>query len=156
MSAQFTGKNLVHLERISSTNSYIQELLSNSTPLADGSVIMADEQTHGRGQQGNFWESEPHQNLTFSIYYMPDFLNIDRQYFLSIAVCLGICDFLEKYAEKDFLVKWPNDIYYKDKKIAGILIENSLMGDKIKHSIIGIGINIIKPNLKVLRLIRYH
>lgn len=148
MSAQFTGKNFIQLERISSTNSYIQELLSKSTPLAHGSVILADEQSHGRGQQNSFWEAEPHKNLTFSILYHIQNIKADQQFLLSMAVSIAICDFLDDIAEKDLLIKWPNDIYYKEKKIAGILIENTLQADKIKHTIIGIGLNINQTEFK--------
>lgn len=142
MPAHFTGKNFILLDRVSSTNSYVQELLSKSTPLEEGSVIMAVEQTAGRGQMGNFWEAEAGKNLTFSILYKPDTLAIEDQFYLSMAVSLGICDFLEKQLSHDIMIKWPNDIYYNHHKIAGILIENSLQGDKIKNSVIGIGLNV--------------
>lgn len=142
MPAHFTGKNFIVLDRVSSTNSYVQELLSKSTPLEEGSVIMAVEQIAGRGQIGNFWESEPGKNLTFSILYKPDSLAIEDQFYLSMSVSLGICDFLEKQLSHEIMIKWPNDIYYNHQKIAGILIENSLQGDKIKNSVIGIGLNV--------------
>lgn len=142
MPAHFTGKNFILLDRVSSTNSYIQELLSKSTPLEEGSVIMAVEQSAGRGQMGNFWEAEVGKNLTFSILYKPDSLPIEDQFYLSMAVSLGICGFLEKQLSHDISIKWPNDIYYNHQKIAGILIENSLQGDKIKNSVIGIGLNV--------------
>lgn len=142
MPAHFTGKNFILLDRVSSTNSYIQDLLSKSTPLEEGSVIMAVEQIAGKGQMGNFWEAEPGKNLTFSILYKPDSLAIEDQFYLSMAISLGICDFLEKQLSEEFMIKWPNDIYYKHHKIAGILIENSLQSDKIKNSVIGIGLNV--------------
>jgi BirA family biotin operon repressor/biotin-[acetyl-CoA-carboxylase] ligase len=142
MPAHFTGKNFILLDRVSSTNSYVQELLSKSTPLEEGSVIMAVEQSAGRGQMGNFWEAETGKNLTFSILYKPDSLAIEDQFYLSMAISLGICDFLEKQLSHEFTIKWPNDIYYNHHKIAGILIENTLQGDKIKNSVIGIGLNV--------------
>ena len=77
MPAHFTGKNFILLDRVSSTNSYVQELLSKSTPLEEGSVIMAVEQIAGKGQMGNFWEAEPGKNLTFYILYKPDSLAIE-------------------------------------------------------------------------------
>ncbi len=142
MPAHFTGKNFILLDRVSSTNSYVQELLSKSTPLEEGSVIMAVEQTTGRGQMGNFWEAEAGKNLTFSILYKPDSLAIEDQFYLSMAISLGICDFLEKQLSHDIMIKWPNDIYYNHHKIAGVLIENSIQGDKLKNSVIGIGLNV--------------
>ncbi len=142
MSALFTGKNLVHLDRVISTNTVISEMLSNSKPLEEGAVIMADEQSQGRGQQGAFWESSPKQNITLSLLYRPEFLQIEQQFYLSIAISLGICAFLEEQLNTELKVKWPNDIYVGNEKIAGILIENTLMNNHLKTSIIGIGINV--------------
>lgn len=141
MKAQYTGKNTIHLAKVISTNSYTAELLSNSEPLAEGSVIMADFQSGGRGQNGAVWESNPELNLLLSVYYRPQFLKIEDQFLLSIAISLAICEFIEKYAS-NVQVKWPNDIYVGNQKIAGILIENSIQQHVIKNSIIGIGINI--------------
>lgn len=141
MKAPYTGKNIIHLKEVHSTNSYTAEMLSNSAPIAEGSVIMADFQTAGKGQSGAIWESLPKENLLFSIYYRPHFLKIADQFMLSIAISLAICDFLKNYIE-DVAIKWPNDIYVGNQKIAGILIENSIQQDVINNSIIGIGLNI--------------
>ena len=141
MKALYTGKNIIHLKEVHSTNRYTAEMLSNSVPIADGSVIMADFQTAGKGQSAAIWESMPKENLLLSVYYRPHFLKIADQFMLSIAISLAICDFLKKHIE-NVTIKWPNDIYVGDQKIAGILIENSLQQDVIKNSIIGIGLNI--------------
>ena len=141
MKAPYTGKNIIHLKEVHSTNSYTAEMLSNSVPITEGSVIMADFQTAGKGQSGAIWESLPKENLLFSIYYRPHFLKIADQFMLSIAISLAICDFLKDYVE-DVTIKWPNDIYVGNQKIAGILIENSIQQDVINSSIIGIGLNI--------------
>ena len=141
MKALYTGKNIIHLKEVHSTNRYTAEMLSNSVPIADGSVIMADFQTAGKGQLAAIWESMPKENLLLSVYYRPHFLKIADQFMLSIAISLAICDFLKKYIE-NVTIKWPNDIYVGDQKIAGILIENSVQQDVIKNSIIGIGLNI--------------
>ncbi len=141
MKALYTGKNIIHLKEVHSTNRYTAEMLSNSVPIADGSVIMADFQTAGKGQSGAIWESMPNENLLISIYYRPHFLKIADQFMLSIAISLAICDFLKNYIE-DVTIKWPNDIYVSNQKIAGILIENSIQQDVINNSIIGIGLNI--------------
>lgn len=142
MSALFTGKNIIHFDRVSSTNNTLSEMLSNSKPLEEGSVILADEQSHGRGQHGTFWESAPAQNITLSLLFYPEFITIEKQFYLSMAVSLGICDFLQNELENDIQIKWPNDIYVGKQKIAGILIENSLINNRLKSSIIGIGLNV--------------
>jgi BirA family biotin operon repressor/biotin-[acetyl-CoA-carboxylase] ligase len=142
MSAIFTGKNILHFDRVTSTNNVLSEMLSNSKPLADGSVIMADEQSQGRGQFGTFWESSPGKNITLSILYKPEFLAIDKQFYLSMAISIGICNFLMDVLNTDVHIKWPNDLYVGNTKIAGILIENSLINNHLKTSVIGIGINV--------------
>ncbi len=141
MKALYTGKNIIHLKEVHSTNRYTAEMLSNSAPIAEGSVIMADFQTAGKGQSGAIWESMPKENLLLSVYYRPHFIKIADQFILSIAISLAICDLFKKYVE-NVTIKWPNDIYVGDQKIAGILIENSIQQDVIKNSIIGIGLNI--------------
>jgi BirA family biotin operon repressor/biotin-[acetyl-CoA-carboxylase] ligase len=166
MSAIFTGKNLVYFNRVTSTNNVLSEMLSNSKPLAEGSVIMADEQSHGRGQHGTFWEASPGKNITISILYKPEFLTIEKQFYLSMAISIGICNFLDDVLKIKTEIKWPNDIYVGIEKIAGILIENSLMGSNLKTSIIGIGLNVNQeffhsdaPNpcsMKLLSGIEYH
>lgn len=137
----FVGQNLVSLASVDSTNSWLKELLSKSAPLVEGTVIMAEEQYAGRGQVNNSWVSAAGMNLTISILLQPDFLPVDQQFYLNQAVCLGINDFLQKYFS-NAAIKWPNDCYIGHDKIGGILIENIIQGDKIKHSIIGIGLNI--------------
>ncbi len=142
MSAIFTGKNTIHFNRVTSTNNVLSEMLSNSKPLTEGSVIMADEQSHGRGQHGTFWEASPGKNITISILYKPEFLTVEKQFYLSMAISIGLCNFLEDVLHTKVEVKWPNDIYIGNTKIAGILIENSLIGSYLKTSIIGIGLNV--------------
>jgi len=142
MSALFTGKNLLQFDRVTSTNNVLSEMLSKSKPLTEGSVIMAVEQTEGRGQLGSYWESEAGKNICLSLLYRPEFLTIDKQFYLSMAISMGICNFLEGELKCKVYVKWPNDIYIKQHKIAGILIENSLQANHLKTSIIGIGLNV--------------
>jgi len=137
----FVGQNLVSLASVDSTNSWLKDLLSKSAPLVEGTVIMAEEQFAGRGQVGNSWVSAAGKNLTISILLQPGFLPVDQQFLLSQAVSLGINDFLQQYFD-NAAIKWPNDCYIGHDKIGGILIENIIQGDKIKHSIVGIGLNI--------------
>jgi BirA family biotin operon repressor/biotin-[acetyl-CoA-carboxylase] ligase len=109
--------------------------------IEEGTVFLAYEQFAGRGQMKNSWESEPGKNLTFSIVLYPEFLEIRRQFQLSKVVSLGIYSALNKYV-KELRIKWPNDIYAGELKLAGILIENSIMSGSIKSSVIGIGLNV--------------
>ena len=134
------GKKIVRLPFADSTNNYANSQL-NENELLDGTVFLAYEQTAGRGQQKNFWESEPGKNLTFSIVVFPDFLEIRHQFMISKVATLGIYTALSKYVGH-LMVKWPNDIYAGNKKLGGILIENSIMYNLIKSSVIGIGINV--------------
>jgi BirA family biotin operon repressor/biotin-[acetyl-CoA-carboxylase] ligase len=134
------GSNIIELNSTKSTNNYANGLLSeNETP--DGTVVLAYEQTAGRGQLTNFWESEPRMNLTFSIVVYPSFLEISRQFMLSKVVTLGVYSALNKYVD-NLRIKWPNDIYAGNKKLGGVLIENSIMGGLIKSAVIGVGINV--------------
>jgi BirA family biotin operon repressor/biotin-[acetyl-CoA-carboxylase] ligase len=141
-SGLFVGQNLITIQHVDSTNNYLKELLSNSKPLPEGTVIMAESQYAGRGQQNNHWHSEPGKNLTFSLLLKPSFLSVVQQFDLTRVVSLGIINALEPFLGDKVKVKWPNDIYYEDKKLGGILIENTLQGNQIKNSVVGIGLNI--------------
>ncbi|MBY0244444.1 MAG: biotin--[acetyl-CoA-carboxylase] ligase [Sphingobacteriaceae bacterium] len=150
-STLFIGQKLIHLTEVDSTNSFLKNLISNSEPLPEGSVIMADAQLAGRGQANNVWHAEPGKNLTFSILLKPTFLTVEQQFNLNIAVSVAIQNTLKKYKKEGFSIKWPNDIYYNDKKIGGILIENILHGNIYKSAIVGIGLNVnqVKFNTEV-------
>lgn len=107
----------------------------------EGTVWIADFQTSGRGQRGNRWESKEGENLTFTILFLPEFLHPGKQFLLSQICSVGIIRYL---SDKGLpaKIKWPNDIYVGDKKICGMLIENSISGDKLSVSIAGIGFNL--------------
>ena len=145
-SALFVGQNLLTLKEVNSTNDFLKNLLSNSKPLPEGTVIMAEAQFAGRGQQKNKWHSEPGKNLTFSILLNPTFLAISEQFDLNRVISLGVVDALEPLLGNELKIKWPNDIYYQDKKLGGILIENLIQGTQIKNTIAGIGLNINQDN----------
>lgn len=132
---------LIHISETNSTNSYLQALRSEQQEIAEFTTVVADFQTSGRGQRGNSWESEPGKNLLFSFVLFPEFLEARRQFLISQIVSLAIKEELDTYTT-DISIKWPNDIYWKDKKICGTLIENDLMGRNISQSISGIGINV--------------
>ncbi|WP_448701772.1 biotin--[acetyl-CoA-carboxylase] ligase [Mucilaginibacter sp. AW1-3] len=130
------------LTEVDSTNNFLKEALANSTPLTEGTVIMAESQYAGRGQQQNKWHTEPGKNLTFSILLKPTFLAVNQQFNLNLAISVGIINALTPVLGTGVKIKWPNDIYYNDKKLGGVLIENIIQGPQIKNSIIGIGLNV--------------
>jgi BirA family biotin operon repressor/biotin-[acetyl-CoA-carboxylase] ligase len=134
------GSKLLFFENLPSTNSYAASLLREQE-VPEGTVVHTNHQSSGRGQGGNKWESEENKNLLISIILFPSMINPTDQFLLSMAVSLGICDFLDMHTSA-ISIKWPNDIYVKNDKIAGILIENSIMGDQIENTIAGIGINV--------------
>lgn len=140
--ALFVGQNIVRLLCVDSTNDYLKKELANSTPLPEGTVILADEQKAGRGQQNNIWYSEPGKNLTLSLLLKPTFLLISQQFVLNKAISLAINEVFRTIIGNGVRIKWPNDIYVKNQKIGGVLIENILQGNTWKHAIIGIGLNI--------------
>lgn len=131
---------LIHISETNSTNSYLQTLCARQR-VDLLTTVVADFQTSGRGQRGNSWESDAGKNLLFSFVLFPCFLEARRQFLISQMVSLAIKEELDTYAT-DISIKWPNDIYWKEKKIGGILIENDLMGQHISQSVTGIGINI--------------
>ena len=109
-----------------------------------GFCVAAHTQTSGRGQRGNSWEAAPGVNLTFSMCLRPRTITPARQYELSMLVSTAVCDYLRQFVPEpdQLLLKWPNDIYYQDLKMGGILIEQTLSGHKIERSVAGIGINV--------------
>lgn len=134
------GSTIVHLDIVDSTNNYAaKELLTKS--LDEGTVFVAACQQSGRGQGESSWESSEGKNLTFSIVLYPRNLEVSRQFIISKTIALGIADFLSGYSQ-GIRIKWPNDIYAGDRKIAGILIETAVMAGKISRAVIGIGLNI--------------
>lgn len=132
---------IIHLvDEIDSTNNYMKSLLLKQK-VKEGTIVSADFQTGGRGQRGNGWMSENGRNLLFSIVLYPDAVKANEQFLILQVVSLAVADFLRKYTD-GITIKWPNDIYWREKKICGILIENAIEGDQIKESVCGIGINL--------------
>lgn len=136
----FMGKNLVFVPDCPSTNTLALQM-SQQSPLQEGSLVITDNQTAGKGQRGNLWEAEPGQNLTFSLILKPGFLAVNKQFYLNLAVCLALKDYLKEKISRTTYIKWPNDILVHEKKISGVLIENQLQGTFISNSIAGIGLN---------------
>ena len=133
---------LVALDETASTNQYLSQLCNRlQESVAELTTVTAEFQTAGKGQRGNTWEAEEGKNLLFSVVLYPSFLEARRQFILSQIVSLTIKEELSRWSD-EITIKWPNDIYWKDRKICGILIENSLSGHGIQHSIAGIGVNV--------------
>ena len=129
----------IQLPEARSTNTYLSTIASTT---AHGTVVYTLRQTAGRGQRGNSWESEDGKNITFSMLIRPS-VAPSQQFFISEAAALAVARTLDKYiADGGVSVKWPNDVYWHDKKICGMLIEHSLSGGRINSSILGIGVNI--------------
>jgi len=132
--------NVIKIDSAASTNSELKKLCSKQD-LPSFSTLLAGTQTSGRGQAGSSWESEPYKNLTFSTVIFPENLAVKQSFIISRIFALAVKETLDKHIAC-VSIKWPNDIYYQDKKICGILIENEIMGADISSSIIGIGLNI--------------
>lgn len=128
---------IIHIDETDSTNRWLKEHGDGSRNL----VVWADYQTAGRGCGTNSWESERRKNLTFSLLIHPTDMPATKQFHVSMSMSLAICDVLGKQVG-DLSIKWPNDIYWRDGKIAGMLIEHTLKGSVIKDSIIGVGLNV--------------
>lgn len=141
------NETFIHLNKTHSTNSYLRELIMREKEQPEGTVVITDYQTAGRGQKGNSWESERGKNLTFSILLHPNHIPPGKQFILSQLISIAIVGVLKKY-DRHFTIKWPNDIYWKEKKIAGMLIEVDLTGSSLSNAIIGIGININQRHFK--------
>ncbi len=133
------GKKIIHLDNVDSTNNYVANMVLTKQ-IEHGTVIMADEQSAGKGQRGNIWISKPGENIITSIYLKTANLSVNEQFNLTIFASLSVIRLLHKKGIKA-MIKWPNDIVINSKKISGILIENQLIGAKIEHSIVGIGLN---------------
>ena len=134
------GSKIIHLDSVDSTNNYTAKLMRDGE-ISHGTVIMADEQFAGRGQRSSDWLVKPGENLTFTVFLGNVNVSVSQQFILTQIVSLSLLDILKQFDLKSE-IKWPNDIYVEGKKIAGVLIENQLKGDKINSSIIGIGLNV--------------
>lgn len=132
---------IIKLDATESTNSFLRELGYNNS-LEDFTVVVAKQQTQGRGQMGTVWSAKPGENLTFSVYKAFSGLKIQNQFYISVAVSLALIDTLKAFNMRKISVKWPNDILSENKKLCGILIENVIKHNRLDSSIIGIGLNV--------------
>ncbi len=137
------GKKIIRLATVDSTNDYMSDEIRRGTIIQEGTIIIADKQTKGKGLDANTWESETGKNLTFSVFIKPEFLKAERQFMLNKTITLGIYDFVKSVVKNQKVsIKWPNDIYINNGKVAGILINNTISGNQFVYSIVGAGINI--------------
>lgn len=152
MQTLFIGQTLFFLHEVESTNTYASELLKNVNQ-PEGTIVYTDNQTKGRGQRGSVWSSNSGQNLTLSLILQPKFLSTINHFYLSKITALALYDLLTELlgnSQFDTKIKWPNDIIVNQKKIAGILIENTVQQKGIQHSIIGVGLNINQTDFNSL------
>lgn len=138
---QSLGRRFTILTSVDSTNNYAMREVHAG--LANhGDVYLALDQTRGKGQRNKQWVTQPGENITMSILTHPVSLSPSNPFLLVAAVALGVFDFFQYYAGKKACIKWPNDIYWGDRKAGGILIENQVRNQKWRIAVIGIGINI--------------
>lgn len=133
--------HIIKLNAIDSTNTYLRQL-SASKAIEDFTVVVAKHQTKGRGQMGTQWNVQGAKNLTMSVFKDITGVDVERNFYISIAVSLAVFEALKSLNVEKLSIKWPNDILSENKKIAGILIENVIKQNRLQASIIGIGINV--------------
>jgi len=134
------GNTIIELEEVDSTNLYAERLLKNGT-IEEGTIIIAKNQTAGRGQGENKWQSETGQNLTLTVILHPTFLLASQQFLINKVISLGVYDFLCDYVQ-EVCIKWPNDILISSKKVGGILIQHVVNNEMLETTIAGVGINV--------------
>lgn len=131
------------LDEVDSTNRYLSELVSKEK-VPEGTMVVARFQTAGKGMDGNRWESAPGLNLTFSFVIYPDFLPVDQQFYLNKSISLALADLAEEMLGENNAVKikWPNDLYAGNNKLAGMLVQNGVKGNRFDFAVVGIGLNV--------------
>jgi len=144
----FTGQQLVFVPECHSTNTLASDLASQGI-VAEGTVVITANQTAGRGQRGNAWETAAGLNLTFSVLLRPAFLSLKSQFYLTMMTSLAVADFLKDQSMKEVKIKWPNDILVGKQKCCGILIENTIQKENLQQSIVGIGFNVNQKNFSI-------
>ena len=139
---------IIELSSIDSTNNYALSLLrapnmtERQKTVQHGTAVFAHEQWAGKGQRGKIWQTQAGENIQLSVIINPKGLQIQQQFILSALTAVVARNFFEKYAQTDITIKWPNDIYFQDRKAGGILIENIITGSHWKWAVTGIGLNI--------------
>ena len=144
-----SASKIIKVNATRSTNDKVKMLIK-SKKILSGDLIVAKYQYGGRGQRTNKWYSSYGKNLLCSLFYRPLDIKSDSTFLINQVVSLAVLKTIRKFNNEKCLIKWPNDILSVNKKIAGILVENSLSSDKVNHSIIGVGININQVFFKSL------
>jgi BirA family transcriptional regulator, biotin operon repressor / biotin---[acetyl-CoA-carboxylase] ligase len=129
------------LDTVDSTNNYAMAKV-RAGMAKHGMAVFAMEQTAGKGQREKTWQTQPGQNIALSLILNTDTLRTDQQFYLSMCIALAVNDFIKEYAGSETAIKWPNDLYWRDRKAGGILIETVFKGTAWKWAVAGIGINI--------------
>jgi len=139
------GASFIQLSQVDSTNNYATAL-AHAGLTQHGIVVFAYDQIKGKGQRNKLWLTTKGENITLSIVIQPEHLSLSQSFLLSMCFALGVQQFFKQYAGDKTKVKWPNDIFWGDRKAGGILIENIIAGTQWKYSIVGIGLNINQSN----------
>lgn len=134
------GQQIIQLHEVDSTNNYAAKLLSEGK-LAHGTVILAEHQTAGRGQRGRSWQSVGAKQFTGTYFLKTDFLSVDHLCYLNMGIALAVRGMVQTFTRKKVSIKWPNDIFVENHKIAGILIETNWKNGRVEGAIVGIGVN---------------
>lgn len=138
--------NTIFFDELASTNVFAIDLLAKSNPI-EGTVISTYNQSVGKGQFGRKWYSGTNSNISLSLILRPTFLSIKENFYLSIMLSLAVREYIASHLTKSTVkIKWPNDIYVNNDKIAGLLIQNTIMGKSIVASIMGVGLNVNELN----------
>ena len=135
------GIPFIEIISVESTNNYAMQQVQEGSAV-HGAAYYAYEQTAGKGQRRKEWHAQPGENITMSVVFNTNSLQVSEQFAFSMAIALGVCDFLRLYTADDTFIKWPNDLYWRDRKAGGILIENIIRGKEWQWAVAGIGINI--------------
>lgn len=146
-----TNSSLVILKQVDSTNNYAMGKV-HAGMAKHGDAYFTTNQTAGKGQRGKAWDTADGVNIALSLVLDVQLLNASQQFQLLVSVALGCYDFFSSYAGQETSIKWPNDIYWRDRKAVGVLIENSFQGSDWKFAVVGIGVNVnqvrFDPSLK--------
>jgi BirA family biotin operon repressor/biotin-[acetyl-CoA-carboxylase] ligase len=145
----FTPDKLIILDKVDSTNNYAMGMVEKAEAIS-GNVVLAMEQSQGKGTRGKHWNTRPGENILLSIIVEMQYQPVSRQFELIVAVALGVHDFIKKHISAEISIKWPNDLFINDSKAGGILIENKIKGTLWQWAVIGIGINVNQTDFKDL------
>jgi len=140
LNTDYLGRNFIYAEELSSTNTYLMDKESKQS--INGTVVLAEKQTKGKGRKDRVWQSAPESNLTFSILLNKDKLLFRNSNLINFAAALAIAYSIENLYQLKTELKWPNDVLINGKKTSGILIESTSQGNKIERMVIGIGVNV--------------